>query len=127
MAAVVPETAPFVRAAVTANPVFGLWAAQTAVERGPIGSLGGRAFLIVIDGLDECEDKDEIQDFIEGMLAFFDDNPFIPLRVFITNNLVDHCSDDDITTFLDILLESERRRNPVIQAYISEHGAHTKR
>ncbi|RXW13290.1 hypothetical protein EST38_g12564 [Candolleomyces aberdarensis] len=103
-----------------------------ALSRGP--------FLIVLDGLDECDNKDEVQELIEGMLAFFDDNPFIPLRVFITSrveqhiqshldvpgvrldNLVDHCSDADITTFLDVLFKNEIRRNPVIRAYISEHG-----
>ncbi|KAJ2922624.1 hypothetical protein H1R20_g14451, partial [Candolleomyces eurysporus] len=157
MAAVVPETAPVVRAAVTANPslknfpvpitsvamqmqslVYG--PLKTAAERSPMRSLGGHPFLIVIDGLDECEDKEEIQDLIEGMLAFFDNNPLVPLRIFITSrveqhiqshldvpgvlltDLVDHCSDDDIATFLDTLFESERRRNPVIRSYISEHG-----
>ncbi|KAJ2934089.1 hypothetical protein H1R20_g3005, partial [Candolleomyces eurysporus] len=103
-----------------------------ALARGP--------FLIVLDGLDECDNKDEVQELIEGMLAFFDDNPFIPLRVFITSrveqhikshldvpgvrldNLVDHCSDADIATFLDVLFKNETRRNPVIRAYISEHG-----
>ncbi|KAJ2931040.1 hypothetical protein H1R20_g6043, partial [Candolleomyces eurysporus] len=157
MAAVVPETAPFVRAEVTADPglknfpvaitsvamqmqclLYG--PLKSAAERSPMAALGGRPFLIVIDGLDECEDKEEIQELVEGMLAFFDDNPFIPLRIFITSrveqhiqfclnvpgvrldNLVDHCSDDDIVTFLEVLFENERRRNPVIRAYISEHG-----
>ncbi|KAJ2936889.1 hypothetical protein H1R20_g207, partial [Candolleomyces eurysporus] len=157
MAAVVPEMAPFIRAAVAAKPglknfpvpstsvamqmqrlVYSPFKAAT--ERGPIESLADHPFLIVIDGLDKCKDKEEIQDLIEGMLTFFDENPFIPLRVFITSrveqhiqshlnvpgvrleSLVDHCSDNDITTFLDVLFESERRRNPVIRAYLSEHG-----
>ncbi|KAJ2936487.1 hypothetical protein H1R20_g605, partial [Candolleomyces eurysporus] len=157
MAAVVPETAPFVRAAITTEPGLKNIPApvtnvamqmqclvyepfRSAAERCPMGTLRGSPFLILMDGLDECDDKEEIQELIEGMLAFFDDNPFIPLRVFITSrveqhiqphlnvpgvrleNLVDHCSDDDISTFLDVLFESERRRNPVIRAYISEHG-----
>ncbi|RXW14002.1 hypothetical protein EST38_g11852 [Candolleomyces aberdarensis] len=113
---------------------------KAAAEHSPMGSLGGRPFLIVIDGVDECEDKEEIQDFIDGMLAFFDENPFVPLRVFITSrveqhiqsllnvpgvhldNLVDHCSDEDIATFLDVLFEDGRRRSPVIQAYVKQHG-----
>ncbi|KAJ2918139.1 hypothetical protein MD484_g2248, partial [Candolleomyces efflorescens] len=103
-----------------------------ALARGP--------FLIVLDGLDECDDKEEVQELIDGMLAFFEEHPLIPVRVFITSrvelhiqarlnvsgvrlgNLADHCSDDDIATFLDVLLEDEKRRNPVIQAYIIEHG-----
>ncbi|RXW13934.1 hypothetical protein EST38_g11921 [Candolleomyces aberdarensis] len=154
MAAVVEEMAPFIRAAANAKP--GLKNSSTslvmqmqrlvyspfkaATERGPIKKLGNHPFLIVIDGLDECEDKEEVQDLIEGMLTFFEENPFIPLRIFITSrveqhiqsqlsvpgvllaDLGDHCSDDDIITFLDVLFERERRRNPVIRAYISEHG-----
>ncbi|KAJ2934088.1 hypothetical protein H1R20_g3006, partial [Candolleomyces eurysporus] len=103
-------------------------------------ALAKSPFLIVLDGLDECDNKDEVQELIEGMLAFFDDNPLIPLRVFITSrveqhiqshldvpgvrldNLVDHCSDADIITFLDVLFKNETRRNPVIRAYIAEHG-----
>ncbi|KAJ2930991.1 hypothetical protein H1R20_g6131, partial [Candolleomyces eurysporus] len=113
---------------------------KAAVQGSSMGTLAERPFLIVIDGLDECEDKDEVQDLIDGMLAFFTENPFIPLRVFITSrveqhiqsrlnvpgvrleNLVDHCSDNDIATFLDVLFEDERRRNPVIQAYAWQHG-----
>jgi tetratricopeptide (TPR) repeat protein len=156
MAGVVPETAPFVRAAAISTPglknfpvpvtsvamqmqrlVYG--PLKSATNHGPIGSLGGRPFLIVIDGLDECEDKDEAEELVDSMLTFFDENPFIPLRVFITSrveqhiqsrldvpgvrleNLVDHCSDSDITAFLDVLFQDARRRNPVIKAYIRQH------
>ena len=147
MAAAVPETAPFVQAAATASPglknfpvtsvamqmqrlVYGPF--KSATNRGSLESLAGHPFLIVIDGLDECEDKDEVGDLIDGMLAFFDEHPFIPLRVFITSrveqhiqshlnvpgvrleNLVDHCSDDDIATFLQVLFDDGCRRNLVI-------------
>ncbi|KAJ2913001.1 hypothetical protein MD484_g7425, partial [Candolleomyces efflorescens] len=157
MAASVPETAPFVRAAVIASPgiknfpvpltsvamqmqrlVYGPF--KSVTDRGPVGSLAGRPFLIVIDGLDECEDKEEVGELIDSMLAFFDDNPFIPLRVFVTSrveqhiqsrldvpgvrlyDLVDHCSDVDIIAFLKVLFQDAGRRNPVIKAYIREHG-----
>ncbi|RXW14713.1 hypothetical protein EST38_g11139 [Candolleomyces aberdarensis] len=97
-------------------------------------------FLMVLDGLDECDDKDGVQELIDGMLAFFNKNPLIPLRVFITSrveehiqsrlnvpavrldNLVDHCSNDDIATFLEILFEDGCRRNSVVQAYVRQHG-----
>ncbi|RXW16952.1 hypothetical protein EST38_g8911 [Candolleomyces aberdarensis] len=113
---------------------------KAAARRGPVGSLAGHPFLIVIDGLDECNNKDEVEDLIDSMLAFFNENPFLPLRVFITSrveqhiqsrlnvpgvhldNLVNHCSDDDIIAFLDVLFQDARRRNPVIQAYMQEHG-----
>ncbi|KAJ2914119.1 hypothetical protein MD484_g6282, partial [Candolleomyces efflorescens] len=157
MAAAVPETAPFVRAAASARPglknvptpvssvamqmqrlVYG--PLKSAADRGPIQSLAGYPFLIVIDGLDECEDKDEVGELIDSMLAFFDDNPSIPLRIFITSrveqhiqsrlnvpgvhldNLADHCSDDDITAFLEVLFQDAGRRNAVIQAYVRQHG-----
>ncbi|KAJ2920511.1 hypothetical protein H1R20_g16583, partial [Candolleomyces eurysporus] len=103
-----------------------------ALTRGP--------FLIVLDGLDECDNKEEVQELIDGMLVFFSDNPRIPLRVFITSrveehirshlnvpgvqldNLVDHCSDNDIATFLQILFDTGCRRNLIIQAYVQQHG-----
>jgi hypothetical protein len=105
----------------------------TAIERETRdrGLARGR-LLIVLDGLDECENKDEIQELIDGMLLFFDENPLVPLRVFITSrveehiqshlnvpgvmldNLVDHCSDDDIDTFLQLLFEDGSKRNTVI-------------
>jgi hypothetical protein len=107
MAAAVPETAPFVRTAATASPglknfpapvtsvamqmqrlVYGPF--KSAADRGPIESLADRPFLIVIDGLDECEDKDEVGELIDSMLSFFDDNPFIPLRIFITSRVEQH-------------------------------------
>ncbi|RXW12622.1 hypothetical protein EST38_g13233 [Candolleomyces aberdarensis] len=102
-----------------------------ALTQGPL--------LMVLDGLDECDNKEEIQELIDGMLVFFNENPLIPLRVFITSrveehircrldvpavrldNLVDHCSDDDIATFLHILFKDGCGRNPVVQAYIRQH------
>ncbi|KAJ2918191.1 hypothetical protein MD484_g2236, partial [Candolleomyces efflorescens] len=191
MVMAVPETEPFVRAAVKANmalldpdqpgvslrerveqlvygpfkaavelgskvrhPASSVWSLATLMQRfvsdrrinnaqetpNILESLSRGPFLIVIDGLDECDDKEEVQELVDGMLAFFDQNPLIPLRVFITSrveqhirsrldvpgvrlyNLVDHCSDDDIATFIDVLFESEGRRDPVIRAFILEHG-----
>ncbi|RXW16897.1 hypothetical protein EST38_g8950 [Candolleomyces aberdarensis] len=178
MADMIPETEPFVRAAVKAKPAlvrpdeagvslqrrmqYLVYAPfKAAIQRGTgvrtsarlegaleeaaqgataIAALARGPFLIVLDGLDECDNKDEVQELIDGMLAFFNDNPSIPLRVFITSrveqhiqsslnvpgvrldNLVDHCSNDDIATFLEVLFDNERRWNPVIRSYISEHG-----
>ncbi|KAJ2930140.1 hypothetical protein H1R20_g6951, partial [Candolleomyces eurysporus] len=178
MAAVIPETEPFIRDAVKTKPAllrqdeagvslgsrmrYLVYAPfRAAVQRGTgvrtsaslgaaseetvqratrIPALARGPFLIVLDGLDECDNKDEVQELVDGMLAFFSDNPFIPLRVFIASrveqhiqshlnvpgvcldNLVDHCSDDDIATFLDVLFKNEMKRNPVIRAYILEYG-----
>ncbi|KAJ2919070.1 hypothetical protein MD484_g1348, partial [Candolleomyces efflorescens] len=190
MAGVIPETEPFIRAAVNADPgllspseegpslgsrmqrlVYAPF--KAAVQREPdvwtvarrgsfrlrmsrlvrglsqtaahlsdptIRAMARGPFLIVLDGLDECDDKREVKELIDGMLLFFSENPFIPLRVFITSrveqhiqsrlsgpgvlldNLVEHCSDDDIVTFLKAVFEDERRRNPVVQAYVQQHG-----
>ncbi|KAJ2925972.1 hypothetical protein H1R20_g11119, partial [Candolleomyces eurysporus] len=158
MAAVIPQTEPFIREAVQANrallaPNEGGVSLRTRMQRlvyAPFKAVAqlkkrGRAltkgpFLIVLDGLDECDNKDEVQELIDGMLMFFNENPLIPLRVFITSrveehiksrldvpavmldNLVDHCSDDDIVTFLQILFEDGCRRNSVVRAYVRRHG-----
>ncbi|KAJ2932723.1 hypothetical protein H1R20_g4377, partial [Candolleomyces eurysporus] len=156
MVAVIPQTEPFVRAAVKARPAllrpdqadislqsqmqYLVYAPFKAAVQEAAIALAGRPFLIVLDGLDQCDNKDEVKELIEGMLAFFNDNPFIPLRVFITSrveehiqshlnvpgvrldNLANHCSDDDIEIFLHILFDGVTRRNAVIQAYISQHG-----
>jgi tetratricopeptide (TPR) repeat protein len=158
MAVAIPETGPIIRAAVEANPALlapneggvSLRARmqqlvyapfKVAVQGEPaIRALARGPLLIVLDGLDECENKDEIQELISGMLLFFNANPLIPLRVFITSrveehiqsqlnvpgvmldNLVDHCSDNDIDTFLQLLFEDGCKRNTVIRSYIQQHG-----
>ncbi|KAF5331913.1 hypothetical protein D9611_008914 [Ephemerocybe angulata] len=99
----------------------------TNVLRGP--------YLIVIDGLDECEDRDEIASFIHQMLAFFKDNPRIPLRVLITSrveehirtrldpgqvefvNLVDHTTLHDIRTAFHAHFTFAAKYNRTIQCY----------
>ncbi|KAJ2931490.1 hypothetical protein H1R20_g5636, partial [Candolleomyces eurysporus] len=160
MAAVIPETEPFIRATVKANPtllspdeadisvgarmrrlIYGPFKAVTVVQGGTkVGALVRGPLLIVLDGLDECDNKDEVQELIDDMLLFFKENPFIPLRVFITSrveqhiqshlnvpgvqldNLVDHCTDDDIDTFLQTLFKDGCGRDSVVQAYVQQHG-----
>ncbi|KAJ2918262.1 hypothetical protein MD484_g2183, partial [Candolleomyces efflorescens] len=135
--------APF-KAAVQGDPREGIWAQVKRMIYAPfkpaIRALARGPLLIVLDGLDECENKDEIQELVDGMLSFFNDNPLIPLRVFITSrveehiqshlnvpgvrldNLVDHCSADDIDKFLQVLFEGACGQNPVIRAYVQQHG-----
>jgi len=92
-------------------------------------------YLIIIDGLDECEDRDLVEEFITGMLSYFRENPSIPLRFLIASrveehirqhlqsdlvimkNLVDHVADDDIKTFLRAYFAEEAKRSRVIQSY----------
>ncbi|TEB27888.1 hypothetical protein FA13DRAFT_1794389 [Coprinellus micaceus] len=94
-----------------------------------------RTFLIVLDGLDECEDRDEVAEFIDHMLGVFDENPDLPLRFFISSrieehirehietsqvhvlNLRDHDSDNDITTLVHHTFKVAASRNRVIRSY----------
>ncbi|RXW23033.1 hypothetical protein EST38_g2803 [Candolleomyces aberdarensis] len=154
----IPQTEPFIREAVQANPALVkpneggvslrtrmqrlVYAPFKAVvqEKKRVRALTQGPFLMVLDGLDECDNKDEVQELIDGILAFFNEHPLIPLRVFVTSrveehiqshlnvpavmldNLVDHCSDDDIAMFLEILFEDGCRRNSVVRAYVQQHG-----
>ncbi|KAJ2927627.1 hypothetical protein H1R20_g9462, partial [Candolleomyces eurysporus] len=154
LADAVPEAAPFIEKAVKAKP--GLLKSnlvaqlrhlvyepfKAAAKRGRLlkTSLLKGPFLIVIDGLDECEDRQDVQAFIDDMLEFFKKNPLVPLRVFITSrveqhiqshlkngqvrleNLINHCSRDDIDTFMRTCFEAEKERNPIINSYIRKQG-----
>ncbi|RXW16019.1 hypothetical protein EST38_g9833 [Candolleomyces aberdarensis] len=154
LAAVIPEAAPFIRKAVTDEPGLlgsSLVAQLRRLVYEPFKAAAKRVrllktfllkgpFLIVIDGLDECEDRKDVEAFIDDMLDFFKKNPLLPLRFLITSrveqhiqgrlekdqvrleNLVNHCSRDDIDTFMCACFEAEIKRNPVIKAYIRNHG-----
>ncbi|RXW13400.1 hypothetical protein EST38_g12454 [Candolleomyces aberdarensis] len=98
------------------------------------------AFLIVIDSLDECEDKQGVESFINHTLGFFKKHPYIPLRILIASrverhirallktdgvlsgNLDDNPSDDDIERFLQASFQMAAKRDLIIQAYIQAHG-----
>lgn len=47
-------------------------------------------FLVVVDGMDECEDKQGISAFIDCSVDFFSRYPFFPLRLFITSRVEEH-------------------------------------
>ena len=92
-------------------------------------------FLIIIDGLDECEDYDHVEEFILGLLSFFHSNATTPLRFLIASrveehirqhlqcdmvameNLVVHGADPDIKVFLKMFFSQEADRNRVIRSY----------
>ncbi|KAJ2930589.1 hypothetical protein H1R20_g6503, partial [Candolleomyces eurysporus] len=154
LADAIPEAAPFIEKALKEKPGLlqsslvsqlrhlvyepfkaAAWSGRllwTTALKGP--------FLIVIDGLDECEDRRDVEAFIDDMLDFFKKNPRTPLRFFITSrveqhiqgrlmgnqvhleNLINHCSRVDTDTFIQTCFEAEKQRNPVIQAYIQKYG-----
>ncbi|KAJ3547779.1 hypothetical protein NMY22_g1523 [Coprinellus aureogranulatus] len=53
-------------------------------------SLRSGPYLAVIDGLDECEDREDIKKLIDGILSFFKDRPRCPLRFFISSRGEEH-------------------------------------
>lgn len=143
VAAAIPATEPLIQAAIEANP--GLLSTTTAslseqfeqLVYQPINSVKWDRlaasfrhgpYLIALDGVDECGDRDEVAEFIKHSIAFFEKEPSIPLRFLITSrveshihkllhsssqvkllNLVEHTSDADIAAALDVVIEEEKR------------------
>ncbi|TEB20046.1 hypothetical protein FA13DRAFT_281017 [Coprinellus micaceus] len=143
VAAAIPATAEMIERAVKANP--GLLTTRNTsladqfehlVYR-PINSvkwdkfaasLRHGPFLIVLDGVDECENREEVGVFIDRMIEFFDQKPRTPLRFLITSrvenhihqrlhsskqvrlvDLVKHTSNKDIMCALEAAIAKEKR------------------
>ncbi|TEB22104.1 hypothetical protein FA13DRAFT_1741291 [Coprinellus micaceus] len=85
-------------------------------------------FLIVLDGLDECENHVEITAFIEHMIEYFNGKPRTPLRILVTSRVENHIherlhssnqvrlldlvkqtSDVDISTALDVVIADHKQ------------------
>ncbi|KAJ2927390.1 hypothetical protein H1R20_g9700, partial [Candolleomyces eurysporus] len=98
-------------------------------------------YLIVIDGLDECEDKQGVKEFIAHVLDFFKENPTVPLRIFIASRVeqhirehletggvrlvsldTDHWTYWDIKKFLRTSFQAAAEQDRIIRAYVREHG-----
>ncbi|RXW19975.1 hypothetical protein EST38_g5877 [Candolleomyces aberdarensis] len=97
-------------------------------------------FVIVIDGLDECEDKRGVEELIDQMLDFFKQHPTIPLRFFIASRVEQHIrarlevsgvrlsnldsykTQSDIYKFLHASFHAASKRDRVIRAYAQAHG-----
>ncbi|RXW19568.1 hypothetical protein EST38_g6296 [Candolleomyces aberdarensis] len=158
MTASLPGTAPFILAAAKVEPqllqtesCFSFGARLQRLVYEPFKAFAGQVsyagyflsspYLIIIDGLDECDDKEGVQEFIATTLKFFAQNPYLPLRVLITSrveqhihsclttdggvflkDLADCCTRKDIETFMDTVFEAHIRSNPVIQAHIRQNG-----
>ncbi|RXW13903.1 hypothetical protein EST38_g11951 [Candolleomyces aberdarensis] len=155
MVASIPATASFIKAALKAEP--GLLTQgvsltmqlerlvyepfRAALKRGLIvNALVKGPFLIVVDGLDECEDRQGVVDFIDHMLDFFKRHPSIPLRFFIASrveqhirtrlekdgvllgDLNSHSADEDIQMFLRASFQGAAVNDRVIQEYVRVHG-----
>ncbi|KAJ3532927.1 hypothetical protein NMY22_g7548 [Coprinellus aureogranulatus] len=146
VAEAIPATAPFIEAAIIANRalITGALVLHVQFEKlvfQPINNvkwdrmastLRHGPYLIILDGLDECDDRDQVAAFIENLISFFDKKPRIPLRFLITSrvenhiyerlhsskqvqllNLVDFTSDDDISAALDVAIANAKRNRVV--------------
>jgi hypothetical protein len=148
LASALPATVPYIEAALRADS--GLLNASLArqLERlvyKPFQTVmeGKTAlpFIIVIDGLDECEDRRGVEEFIDHILDFFAENSSIPLRFFIASrveqhirarlevdgvrlgNIDSHTPRRDIKRFLQASFETAAKRDRVIRAYVRAHGS----
>jgi hypothetical protein len=156
LAAALPATIPLIEAAVKAEP--GLLTNHVSLttqldrlilspfrrvfEQGVLAeTLTNGPFLIVIDGLDECEDKRGVEEFIKHILNFFEEHPTIPLRVFITSrveqhirnhletdgvvlgNLDSHSAESDIEKFLEASFATVAKKDRVVKAYVRTRGS----
>ncbi|TEB35320.1 hypothetical protein FA13DRAFT_1728122 [Coprinellus micaceus] len=142
VAAAIPGAAHIIESAVRANPGLATPACSLAAQfqqliYNPIkgskwvkmgAALRNGGYLIVLDGLDECNDREEVAALIQHMLEFFQKEPRFPLKFLITSrveqhihqqlrssiqvqllNLVDHTSDADISAALDARVEMAKR------------------
>ncbi|RXW15207.1 hypothetical protein EST38_g10650 [Candolleomyces aberdarensis] len=152
MVAAVPATASFVEAALDADPGLLIQDVslavqlerlvyepfQAALEQGLVILKG--SFVIVVDGLDECEDKQGVVDFIDHMLDFFERHPSIPLRFFIASRVEEHIrsrldndgvvlgdlnghsADNDIEMFLQASFQGAAVKDRLIKSYVRANG-----
>ncbi|TEB28183.1 hypothetical protein FA13DRAFT_1666428 [Coprinellus micaceus] len=146
IAVAIPEAKPYINAALRDGA--GLPGASVAVQLEclvyrPIEAVASLAhesthrptsYLIVLDGLDECGDREDVEDFLDHMLAFFEENPSIPLRFLISSrieehireridstqvevvDLSDHGADSDIRVLVDHTFEVASKRNRVLRS-----------
>ncbi|KAJ2924226.1 hypothetical protein H1R20_g12859, partial [Candolleomyces eurysporus] len=151
MASALPATAPFIDAALSANPgilndCVSLTRQLERLVYKPFQSAMNKVptktpFIIVIDGLDECEDKRGVEEFIDQMLDFFEEHPDIPLRIFIASRVEQHIRErletrrvllgdldshsayKDIEDFLQASFQMLAKRDRVIRAYVQARGS----
>ncbi|KAJ2923750.1 hypothetical protein H1R20_g13346, partial [Candolleomyces eurysporus] len=156
LVAAIPATAPLIEAAVRREPgiVTGdaslatqldlliLSPFQAVIDQGVLGeTLGKGPFLIIIDGLDECEDKQGVEELVDHMLDFFKEHPNIALRIFFASRVEQHIRErletdgvllgdldshsprKDIEKFLQASFQTVAKRDRVIRAYVQARGS----
>jgi hypothetical protein len=114
---------------------------KIAYERGDVPNRR-LPLIIVVDGLDECEETSQVQVFLTTILGFFQKNPSLPLRFFLStriephiertyskekvvqNDLDSHGSQEEMDIFFEESFSQEvLNRDRVIQAFVKQYGA----
>ncbi|KAJ3510649.1 hypothetical protein NMY22_g15912 [Coprinellus aureogranulatus] len=90
--------------------------------------------IIVIDGADECDDRDDIGELIDHFLKLFNDNPNLPLRILFVSrieahiqgrlvdgnihveNLHDYDAEEDIAVLVRHTFKEASKRDRTIQS-----------
>ncbi|KAJ2912376.1 hypothetical protein MD484_g8032, partial [Candolleomyces efflorescens] len=155
LVAAVPSAASFIKAALRSEPGLLTHSVslatqleclvyqpfRAAVKRGlVVKTLAKGPFLMVIDGLDECQDKRGVEEFITHMFDFFRRHPSTPLRILIASrverhihthldinevlitNLDDYPAHNDVLRFLEVSFQDAVKRDPILQAYVQSRG-----
>ncbi|KAJ3517842.1 hypothetical protein NMY22_g13878 [Coprinellus aureogranulatus] len=100
-----------------------------------LATLPQSPFLIILDGVDECDDRVEIASLIDDIISFLKQHPNFPLRVLIASrieehirarietdevhieNLRDHYSRGDILTVVRSTFQAAAKGSLVIRSY----------
>ncbi|KAJ3505328.1 hypothetical protein NMY22_g17621 [Coprinellus aureogranulatus] len=140
MAMAIPETAPYVLEAMDKVNGWSVSKQMEALVYRPLqlafaGGRSGGPVITLIDGLDECEDRDEVAEFIDHALDYLGENISVSVRFIIASrieqhiqarleselvrieNLTDYASDEDIKTFLKVSFSRAAKQSRVIRAY----------
>ncbi|TEB32556.1 hypothetical protein FA13DRAFT_260870 [Coprinellus micaceus] len=73
---------------------------------------------IVIDGVDECIDHEDVTDFIDHILDFFKQNPFFPLRFLINSRIEEHIREHIETDQVHVINLSDHAYDEDIEALV---------
>jgi hypothetical protein len=89
---VLPSTEAYLRNVLQSDPLISYRSLAYQFQKLMIDPLPKLAspLVIVIDALDECDDKDSIAEFIQVLLAHFGRGDHIPYRIFMTSRVEEH-------------------------------------
>jgi hypothetical protein len=71
---------------------------RTTTKSRPTSPLPVQPMVMVIDGLDECDDKPVMAEFITAVVDMFLGDPRLPLRIFVTSRVEEHIQENLATS-----------------------------